>query len=103
MKQDSNIDESLKSTVKMLQLSFPNGVSEDMYLPLLRLLYDELSDRNLAESVAIAFGGKSKSILNDVYKCANVELDSPVIKKVKEMLVENGYDDWLNEDEVGEQ
>ena len=38
------IPPSLHSTVRLLERSYPEGLSEDMLLPVLRLLYDELSD-----------------------------------------------------------
>ena len=42
------IPQSLQSTVRLLERSYPEGLSEDRILPVLRLLYDELSDRHLA-------------------------------------------------------
>ena len=34
------IPQSLHSTVRLLERSYPEGLSEDMLLPVLRLLYD---------------------------------------------------------------
>ena len=44
----NEIPQSLQSTIRLPRRSYPEGLSEDMLLPVLRLLYDELSDRNLA-------------------------------------------------------
>jgi hypothetical protein len=44
----NEIPSSLQSTVSMLKHSYPEGFSDDVLLAVLRLLYAELSDRNLA-------------------------------------------------------
>ena len=62
------IPQSLQSTVRLLERSYPEGLSEDMLLPVLRLLYDELSDRHLA-LVASQVACLDPSIaLNKVYE-----------------------------------
>jgi hypothetical protein len=53
----------LLSTYKLLQRSFPDGIEVQDYLPLLALLDDEMSDRNLAEVVA-HYTGKDYEIVS---------------------------------------
>ncbi|MCE2696336.1 MAG: hypothetical protein PX483_04700 [Nostocales cyanobacterium LE14-WE4] len=42
------ISPHLQSTYKLIQNAFPKGIESQSYLPLLALLSEEMSDRNLA-------------------------------------------------------
>ena len=91
------IPQSLQSTVRLLERSYPEGLSEDMLLPVLRLLYDELSDRNLA-LVASQVACLDPSIaLNKVYEAAALDVHDPRVQAAAARLKQHGYDAWLAE------
>ena len=46
--QQETISPHLQSTYKLIQNAFPKGIESPSYLPLLSLLSEEMSDRNLA-------------------------------------------------------
>lgn len=89
----------LLSTYKLIQCAFFKGIEADAYLPLLALLYDEMSDRGLAHVVAHYTGKRYGIVLNDVYRVKSTEVPSPEsIAKVKQRLLSCGYEEWLEED-----
>ncbi|MGK7875804.1 MAG: DUF3349 domain-containing protein [Xenococcaceae cyanobacterium] len=88
----------LLSTYKLIQCAFPDGVEAEAYFPLLALLYDEMSNRNLAEVVAHYTRKDYYLILNDVYRVKSTDVPSPqAIAKVRRRLLACGYEDWLDE------
>lgn len=58
----------LLSTYRLIKYAFSDGIESEAYLPLLALLSDEMSDRNLAELVAHYTGKDYGVVLNDVYR-----------------------------------
>lgn len=89
----------LLSTYKLIQCAFPNGVDSESYLPLLALLYDEMSDRCLAKVVAKYTGKDYYIVLNDVYGVGSTDKPSPeAVAKVKQRLLACGYEEWLKEE-----
>lgn len=97
--KNNDIPKHLKSTYRMLVEAFPEGIDEDMYSPLLALLHEEMSDRNLAE-VFSRFSGKDYSaVINDIYKSVTVNKPTKSdLSKAKERLVPFGYKKWLSEE-----
>ena len=92
------IENYLLSTCKLIERAFPNGVKHEDYFPLLALLYDEMSDRNLAEVMARCTGKDYYLVLNDVYAVGSTEVrDAEAIAKLKEHLLGCGYAEWLEE------
>ncbi|MDB9510259.1 DUF3349 domain-containing protein [Kamptonema animale CS-326] len=95
MQAEVTIAPYLLSTYKLIGRAFPNGINQEDYLPLLALLYEQMSDRNLAEVIAYYTGKDYYIVLNDVY---SVQSSDVPISKVKERLLACGYDDWLQEE-----
>ncbi|MEG3848973.1 DUF3349 domain-containing protein [Microcoleus sp. herbarium19] len=88
----------LSSTYKLIQRAFPDGIKEEDYFPLLALLYDEISDRNLAEVMAHSTGKDYSIVLNDVYSVGSTYApDAKAIAKLKKHLLGCGYAEWLEE------
>lgn len=86
----------LVSTYKMLQCVFPDGIDEATYLPLLAVLYDEMSDRSLAQVISEYMGKDYYIVLNDVYRIgATKAVPSETCNVVKQKLLSCGYDEWL--------
>lgn len=88
----------LLSTYQMINCAFPDGIQSEAYLPLLALLYDEMSDRNLAEVVAHYTGKDYGVVLNDVYRVRSTDVPNlEAIAKVRQRLLPCGYEEWLEE------
>ena len=102
---NSVIPEHLKSTYELIVATFPEEVSVEEYLPLLYLLYADMSERNVAEIVSkvanvIKLPQKDYYvILNDLWFIRS-EKDNYAteIEMVKQKLLNNGYAEWLEMD-----
>lgn len=88
----------LLSTYRLINCTFPDGIESEAYFPLLALLYDEMSDRNLAEIVAECTGKDYSVVLNDVYRVKYTNVPEPeAIDKVRRRLLPCGYEKWLEQ------
>ena len=92
-----DIPHSLQSTVNMLKQSYPEGFADETLLPVLRLLYDELSDRNLALVASHVACLEPPVALNKVYEAAALNVRDPRVQVAAERLKKHGYDAWLAE------
>jgi hypothetical protein len=94
-----NLPPELRETFEMVHAAFPDGVPEDAYRPLLFLLCASMSFRPLATVVAAATGKDYPEVYNDVLGVGSASappgLEAGEIEKVKERLMEHGYDEWL--------
>jgi hypothetical protein len=91
----------LVSTYQLLQCAFPQGIAEQEYLPLLGILYEQMSDRSLAQVMA-EFTGKDYSIvLNDIYRVGSIALSTEVratLSSIQQKLMHCNYEQWLTEE-----
>jgi hypothetical protein len=86
----------LVSTYQLLKCAFPQGFSEQFYLPLLSILHEKISDRNLAQVMAEFTGREYHAVLNDVYQAASTSTFSPeLIEAVRQKLMDCNYEEWL--------
>lgn len=77
----------IASTYQLLQCAFSQGIIEELYLPLLSILYPGMSDRNLAEVIAEFTGRDYHTALNDVYRVGTTLIFSPeVIEVIRDKL-----------------
>lgn len=87
----------LKSTYTMLYQAFPNEVDEESYWALLYLLYDYMSDENLA-LIMSAFVDRSLGVItNDIYKVHQMKFNKKAMEVVKRKLDQCGFEDWKKE------
>ncbi|MER3434515.1 MAG: DUF3349 domain-containing protein [Leptolyngbya sp. ERB_1_1] len=86
----------LVSTYHLLQCAFPQGIEEKEYLPLLSILYEQMSNRSLAQVIAEFTGREYPAVLNDVYQVGMAE-GSFAVEEVKQKLIRCGYEKWLLE------
>ncbi|MBD2500551.1 DUF3349 domain-containing protein [Anabaena azotica] len=88
----------LQSTYKLIQCTFPNGIAAEDYEPLLALLSEEMSDRNLAEVIAYYLGKEYSLVLNDVYRVQSINIPkADAVANLKNHLLTCGYQQWLEE------
>ncbi|MEH2274487.1 MAG: DUF3349 domain-containing protein [Nostoc sp.] len=86
----------LTSTYKLIQCAFPQGIDDQKYLPLLSILYKNMSDRSLAQVVAEYTGKNYYFVLNDVYRVGSMtNFSFEVIDLVKQKLMSCDYEKWL--------
>ncbi len=89
----------LVSTYQLLQCAFPQGIEDQEYLPLLSILYEQMSDRSLAQVIAEFTGREYHAVLNDVYRVGAVETlrVGEVVDSVNQKLMRCNYEKWLLE------
>jgi hypothetical protein len=87
----------LASTYQLIQCAFPHGIDNQMYFPLLRILYEHMSDRNLAQVISEYSGKDYYGVLNDIYGVGELGTVLPEgIDSVKQKLMNcNYYENWL--------
>lgn len=86
----------LTSTCQLIKCAFPQGIDEQIYLPLLKILYEHMSDRSLAQVIAEYTGKDYYRVLNDVYRVGSIDtFSSEIIEFVKQKLMNCGYQEWL--------
>jgi hypothetical protein len=94
----TTIPAHLISTYQLLQCAFLQGIDEQEYLPLLSILYEEMSDRSLAHVIAEFTERGYHTVLNDVYRVGAAEiplLEKEVLAGVKQKLSHCDYEKWL--------
>jgi hypothetical protein len=96
----TTIPTHLVSTYQLLQCAFPQGIDEQEYLLLLSVLYEEMSERSLAQVIAEFTKKNYHTVLNDVYRVGTTEIFSPtekILQSIKQKLIHCGYEKWLAE------
>lgn len=95
----STIAPHLKTTYELLQRAFPKGIQSEWYYPLLAILTEEMSDRNLAEVIAYYTQTPYSQVLNDIYEVQSIHVPSQdEIRVVQNCLLKANYQQWLEED-----
>jgi hypothetical protein len=90
----------LVSTYQLLQCAFPQGIEDEEYFPLLSILYEQMSDRSLAQVIAEFTEREYPAVLNDVYRVGSPEMIpsvEEVLDSVKQKLIRCDYEKWLLE------
>lgn len=91
----------LVSTYQLLECAFPQGIAEQEYLPLLSILYEQMSDRSLAQVIAEFTGREYHAVLNDVYRVGATKTFpfevEEILNSVKQKLIGCDYEKWLIE------
>lgn len=97
---DVKVPDNLKETYTMLTSAFPNGIDSDNYSPILSILYEEMSDRNIATVISLFTGKEYGKVLNDIYSVASGlnKVDKQAVINIKQYLLSFGYEKWLNSD-----
>jgi hypothetical protein len=94
------IPSHLVSTYQLLQCAFPQGIEPQEYLPLLSILYEQMSDRTLAQVIAELTGKEYSVVLNDIYDVGSNTLPIDIktaLPSVQQKLMHCNYENWLTE------
>jgi len=91
----------LVSTYHLLECAFSQGIDAEEYLPLLSILYEQMSGRALAQVIAEFTGREYHSGLNAVYRVgaagAVYSEDEDVLDRVRQKLMYCNDEKWLSE------
>lgn len=95
----------MPSSLKMLQIAYPHGLPDADYQPLLALLYEHFSDRNLAELIATLSARDPDRVLNDIYRVHSTDKpDALQVARVQQHLEALGLGSLYSADQSpGEQ
>jgi hypothetical protein len=88
----------LESSISMLASAYPTGIPTAEVLPVMRALYDHMSDRCLAKALGIMLGEDYALLLNRVYEAAQLDISSAPVQAVVELLERHGYREWCDEE-----
>lgn len=75
MKTIRDLDKSSLDAFYMLDQAYPHGIPTSEYFPVLNLLYEYFSDRNLATLISAINKVDSDIVINDIY--ASVSTQNP--------------------------
>lgn len=96
--KNMKISEALNSTYDMLLHAFSDGISEEYYWIILYLLYDYMSDENLAIVMSNLVNKSFETISNDIYKVNWMEFDSDLLSEIENRLERHGFIEWKKAD-----
>ncbi len=97
-----DIPTHLSLTHQMLKCAFPSGVDQEDYFPLLFVLQEYMSFRNVTRIMSLFKNIEEPYIFNDVLAVASQvpSIDTPdrsAIEKMKRRLLPCGYENWKHE------
>lgn len=92
------IPEHLISTVSLIKKAYPDGIQNHEYLAILSILYEHISDRNLADGISLATGKDSSVVYNDILGLSQAKSDISIICVVMDKLKRAGLQAWIDED-----
>ena len=88
---DSKLPYALRGIYRMLGRTYLFGISESEYAAGIFMLYEHMSDRNLAEVLFLFTGNEAFLVLNDIYKSVTTCRPSDeAFYSFREKLVEQG-------------
>lgn len=87
----------LSSTAELVARAFPAGVPAELVLPVVRVLHDHLSDRQLASVLATLTGADPGVALNEVYRAARLKPGDLGVVRATSALEAAGFKAWCEE------
>lgn len=87
----------LLSTVNLIRRTFSDGMPDGEYSLTLSILYEHMSDRNLADAVSIAIGRDAALVYNDVLRVGAEHVSGEKIQFVMDKLIKAGFEHWIAE------
>lgn len=96
--QSIEVPKHLESTYKMILSAYPSGVDENKYFPLIAVLYEYMSDKNLAEVISLCTGKNYAVVINDVYRSQSTDKPSDSeVENLRQELLPFGFTEWTEE------
>lgn len=94
----THIPAHLLTTVSLLNRAFPNGITKGDYFSTLKILYEHMSDRNLADGMSLATGKDARVVYNDVLRISAKESGTQGIHMVIDSRMTAGLQAWIDEE-----
>jgi hypothetical protein len=91
------VPDYLRSTYDLITAAFPTGIDADLYVPLLALLVDHMSHRNLRDVIYIVTGRELHLAYNDVIGALGAEVSEADQIRLRGRLEPHGLAAWLAE------
>lgn len=87
----------LKSTARLLEAAYAGTIPENDYPAIVAVLYEHLSDRNLAEVLCHFTAKDSIVVWNDIGRIMSVEKPGiEDVSRVRELLEKVGLRKWIS-------
>ena len=98
-KNNNQIPEYLADTYEMLKCAFPEHVPPEEYFPLLAVLNEQMSFRNIATVMSFLTDYSYEKVYNDVLGIESTYLPAFEEKEqLKQKLIPCGYKIWVDKD-----
>ena len=92
------IPAGLDSTIALLNRAYPDGIPSDDWDGIMFLLFEHMSDRQLASTVSFFTGVDYMIHYNDVLRIGAYGCDPATVEPIRMRLDAAGYDDWVAEE-----
>ena len=92
----------LKSSVKLVQSVFPDGIPNSDLWYVMRILGEQLSFRNIANTISYATDDFETPYYNDVLGAVNIDINHDRIAEIINTFNDEEYNDWLMEHDIPE-
>lgn len=86
----------LLATVTLIGRAYPHAIPETEYAAVLRILYDHMSDRNLADVISYVTGKDIALTYNDVLGVPSSAVGRELLQAVNDKLVRAGLQAWID-------
>lgn len=91
--------EGLESTFALMRAAYPDGLPDEDYLPLLRVLSEHMSERALGQAIALLFDRERIVVQNDAAATWSWRgLSAADVERVVQHLRKYGFDKWKAEE-----
>ena len=88
----------ISSTIALLQRSYPEGLLNEDIPYIFILLYEHMSDRNLATVLSFFNKTSPEEALNDIYLYSTMTLQKEKLTTIEAKLIANGLIEWVEEE-----
>jgi hypothetical protein len=97
--QNNFVPSYLMRTYEMLKCAFPDGLANEEQEVLIPLLHPHMSNRSLGRVLSALKKEEYFMAFFDAYGFnPAIPIDSNILERVKQRLVDCGYEDWLSQD-----
>ncbi|MFB9244488.1 DUF3349 domain-containing protein [Massilia antarctica] len=91
------IEEQLMKTVALIKRAYPEGFPNDEYRAVLNILYEHMSDRNLAEVISFFTERDYAFTYNEVLEIGSKESEVKNTQIAMDKLIDAGLPKWIEE------
>ncbi len=82
----------------VLKKTYPSGIAEDDYIPLIILMSEEISHRGISTVLSNICGKTYSAVYNDVLGAVETRHNAIRVEDIRQHLKRSGYNEWLQEE-----